>query len=117
MAFEEVCDICGVSSARVVTVVDDCNLDTGAIRMRLKGSAGGHNGLKSIIAYAGSDFARIRIGIGQPAAGQDRVEFVLGTFTQEENERIENALQKCSEGIELLCSKHVHAAMNMLNNT
>lgn len=71
----------------LLIVVDDVDLATGALRLRAKGSAGGHNGLKSIIAHLGTDeFARLRIGVGPRPGGHEMVDHVLGTFRPDEFE-------------------------------
>ena len=85
----------------VLVVVDDVDLATGVLRLRDKGSAGGHNGLKSIISTLGTgDFARLRIGVGPRPNGEDMVEYVLNTFRPEEWDSLEESLEKSSEVIE-----------------
>ena len=72
-------------TSRLIVVSDDISLDVGQLRMRKKGSAGGHNGLKNIISHLGSEeFMRIRIGVGDKPAGSDLVDYVLGSFSKEE---------------------------------
>jgi peptidyl-tRNA hydrolase, PTH1 family len=80
--------------SELLVVVDDVDLEIGKLRIRLKGSAGGHNGLKSIISSLGSDeFARLRIGVGPRPAGSDMVDYVLGSFRPEEWESFSKSLE------------------------
>ncbi len=79
--------------SELLVVVDDVDLDLGKIRFREKGSAGGHNGMKSIIEALGTqEFARLRIGVGPRPGGRDMVEYVLGSFRPEEREPLEKSL-------------------------
>lgn len=88
-------------NSEILVVVDDIDLDTGQIRLRSQGSAGGHNGLKSIIQHLGTDeFARIRIGIGPKPNSDDTVDHVLGTFTNEECAIIHTSLGKAAQIVE-----------------
>ena len=76
-------------------IYDDLDLPTGKIRLRTKGSAGGHNGIKSLIQHLGTpEFDRVRIGIGRPAGGMKVVDYVLGAFTKEEAPHINDAVSK-----------------------
>lgn len=100
----------------IIVIVDDLDLPLGRIRLRAKGSAGGHNGLKSIIEALGSDqFPRLRVGIGRPPVGVDPAEFVLTRFTPEELRQIERALEWAAEAIEIAVAEGVHVAMNRFN--
>ena len=87
--------------AELLIVVDDVDLDLGSVRLRQKGSAGGHKGLKSIIQHLGTEeFARLRIGIGPRPSGSDMIEFVLGTFREEERTVLYTALEKSASIVE-----------------
>lgn len=87
--------------AELLVVVDDVDLITGSLRLREKGSAGGHNGLKSIIKHLGSsEFPRLRIGVGPRPGGEEIVEYVLGTFRPEEFEPLEKSLNNASGIVE-----------------
>ncbi len=84
----------------VLIVCDDVAVDFGQLRLRVKGSHGGHNGLRSIIEHLGSgDFSRLRLGVGKPSAKEDMVNFVLGEFNKTQkaqlNDFIEEATQCC----------------------
>ncbi|MBQ2279016.1 MAG: aminoacyl-tRNA hydrolase, partial [Clostridia bacterium] len=78
-------------------IYDDISLDVGRMRIRAKGSAGGHNGLKSIISHLGTDvFARIKMGVGGKPEGWDLADHVLGRFSDEENKVMRDMLEKAS---------------------
>lgn len=82
-------DFYKVPPARLVVVVDEIYLDLGAIRVRSKGGAAGHNGLKSLIAHCGEDFVRVRIGVGPCPAHMDKADFVLGRFNRSDAKDLE----------------------------
>ncbi len=98
----------------VIVIYDDISLDPGMIRIRRKGSAGGHNGIKSIISHLGGDtFPRIRVGIGgERHPGMDLADYVLGHFTGEEKELLEESLEKVSKAVELIMRDQMDEAMN-----
>jgi PTH1 family peptidyl-tRNA hydrolase len=105
----------GLKPEDVLVVVDEMDLPTGRIRVRKGGSAGGHNGLKSLIQDLGTDaFPRIRIGVGRPIDGE-AIDHVLGKFDRDEIGPIREALQKAVEAIECAVSDGVEAAMNRYN--
>ncbi|MDQ0220898.1 aminoacyl-tRNA hydrolase [Peribacillus cavernae] len=82
----------------VVILYDDLDLPVGKIRLRQKGSAGGHNGIKSTIAHLGSqEFNRIRIGIGRPVGRMSVTDYVLGRFSKEEWGEMGNVIEKCTK--------------------
>jgi PTH1 family peptidyl-tRNA hydrolase len=100
----------------VIVVYDDLDLPTGAIRLRPKGSAGGHNGMKSLIHHLGTDhFKRIRIGIDRPQNGIKVTDYVLGRFTEEEMTKIETAIQKSADACEKWLSTPFIQVMNEFN--
>jgi PTH1 family peptidyl-tRNA hydrolase len=99
----------------VVVIYDDADLPLGKIRVRARGSAGGHGGLKSIIASLGSsEFPRVRIGIGRSAGG-DLVEHVLRSFRPDEREAIRHAIERAADAVECILTDGVEAAMNRFN--
>jgi len=99
----------------LLVVTDDMDLPPGRIRIRPKGSAGGHKGLADIIGRLGSDqFARLRIGIGKPTDG-DAVEFVLSRFLPEEVPAIERAIERAADAVECWITEGLDAAMNRYN--
>jgi peptidyl-tRNA hydrolase, PTH1 family len=99
----------------LVVIYDDADLPVGKIRVRARGSAGGHGGLKSIIGTIGSsEFPRVRIGIGRAGKG-DLVDHVLGGFTPTERDTIEHAFQRAADAVEHLLTHGIEAAMNQFN--
>ncbi len=106
----------GVAVADVVAVVDDVELPVGRLRIRRGGSAGGHNGLKSLIEHLGTDeFPRVRVGVGPVPAGQDRVEFVLGRFPPAERAVMEQAVARAAEAVTVAVQEGWERAMNQFN--
>lgn len=99
---------------RVIVLVDDISLSPGVIRIRRRGSAGGHNGLKSIIAHLSSEeFPRIKIGVGQkPSPEYDLVSWVLGVFPQEDAAKISSRHSDIYEGVAEIISGNIDGAMN-----
>ena len=101
---------------QLIVVYDDISLAVGALRIRKKGSAGGHNGIKNIIAQTGTDiFKRIKIGVGEKPKGYDLADYVLGHFTQAENKEMDAACDHAVEAISLLVQEEVDVAMNRFN--
>ena len=101
---------------RIIVVSDDVSLPLGKLRVRAKGSAGGHNGLKSIIAHLGTDaFPRIKIGVGAPPPDYDMVDWVLGKFTGPDAETMENAAQRAWEAVKCCVTEGTDKAMNRYN--
>ncbi|MCM1136689.1 MAG: aminoacyl-tRNA hydrolase [Clostridium sp.] len=104
------------TASELIVVSDDINLPAGQIRIRKKGSAGGHNGLKNIIAQLGSeDFQRIRIGVGGKPENYDLIDYVLGHFSKEEKEVMKEAVAKAVEALELMVAGDTDKAMNEFN--
>lgn len=101
----------------VLVVSDEVSLPVGSIRIRLKGSAGGHNGLKNIIAHLGTDaFPRIRLGVGSaPHPGYDMADWVLGTFRNEDAETIHSAAQTAAKACVCFIEKGPDKAMTQYN--
>lgn len=100
----------------LLVVADDISLDVGQIRIRKKGSAGGHNGLKSIIAHLGcEEFVRVRMGVGDKPAGYDLADYVLGRFQKEEEALLSESGKKAVLAIETILTAGVDRAMNLYN--
>ena len=89
-----------VSPRNLIVAVDEIYLDLGAVRIRTKGSAGGHNGLRDLIQHCGEEFTRIRIGVGPYPPEQDRADFVLRKYGREEAEALETVLSSAKGMIE-----------------
>lgn len=101
----------------LIVIYDDISLDPGQIRVRKKGSAGGHNGIKNIIACLGTDkFKRIRVGIGAKPDRWDLADYVLAPFTPENREKIEGAIKDAADALELILSGDMDEAMNRYNH-
>ena len=100
----------------LVVIYDDMDLPLGRIRVRPRGSDGGHNGIKSIITTLGTqDFPRIRVGIGNPPADVDEVSYVLGSFSSEEKPEVEKAVETVAEVVECLLREDIEIVMNKFN--
>lgn len=103
-------------ATQLIVIYDDIALPTGKLRIRAKGSAGGHNGMKNIISHLGSqDFPRIRVGVGEKPKDWDLADYVLGRFPREEEPQIREALQKVCDVCEVMMNEGVEAAMNRFN--
>lgn len=100
----------------LIVIADDISLDVGQLRIRKKGSAGGHNGLKNIIAHLGHDqFKRIKMGVGEKPKGYDLADYVLGHFTKEERATMDKASKEAANAIEVMIVEGSDAAMNQFN--
>ncbi|WP_453992539.1 aminoacyl-tRNA hydrolase [Bacillus nitroreducens] len=100
----------------ILVIYDELDLPVGKIRLREKGSAGGHNGMKSIINHLGTqEFKRIRIGINRPTNGMKITDYVLGRFQAEESEDIKNAIRNSSEAAQAWLSTPFLQVMNEFN--
>lgn len=100
----------------LIVVHDDMDIPAGTIRIRKKGSAGGHNGIKSILAHVGDEhFARVRIGIGRPLPGWTVVNHVLAPFTDEDAPKIQEAIKYLLPAVECIVTDDVDMAMNKYN--
>lgn len=107
-----------INPSNIIIINDDISLETGRIRVRPRGSAGGHNGLKSIIYMLESDeFPRVKMGVGAPKnENYDLADFVLGHFTKEEILIMEKAIIKASDAAEEIIRAGVSSAMNKYNS-
>lgn len=100
----------------LIIIYDDINLAPGKLRIRAKGSAGGHNGIKNIIAHIGSQsFYRIRIGVGEKPEGWDLADYVLSRFNKEDEPVIREALQDTVEACKVIMLEDIRTAMNKFN--
>ncbi len=112
----ELADYYKLTNEDVIVICDDINLDVGQLRVRRKGSAGGHNGIKNIIAQLGTEeFIRIRVGVGAKPEKWDLADYVLGRFPKEEEPVIREALEKVSRACECIITDGIDAAMNLYN--
>lgn len=105
-----------LSPKEIIVIYDDISLPIGQLRIRGKGSAGGHNGIKSIIQCLGSeDFLRIKVGVGSKPEKWDLADFVLSRFSDEENKIIRDALGEAADACECIISQGIQSAMNKYN--
>ena len=101
---------------RLLVVYDETALPPGRLRLRPRGSAAGHNGVKSIIEALGNqDFARLRIGVGRPTAGDDMIGWVLGEMPQDDQNLVDGAIARAADSIPYLLHEGVDATMNKIN--
>ena len=100
----------------VLVIYDDISLDVGQLRIRKKGSAGGHNGMKDIIAKTGTDqFSRVKVGVGGKPEGWDLADHVLSRFSSGERELVDEAVRHAVEAIVLMVQDQTDEAMNLYN--
>lgn len=100
----------------IIVIYDDISLDVGHLRIRTKGSAGGHNGIKNIIAHLGTqEFPRIKIGVGGKPPRMDLADYVLSRFLAEERKIMETAFRDAAEAAGVLIAEGPDAAMNRFN--
>lgn len=100
----------------LIVVYDDVDLPPGQIRIRKQGSAGGHNGMKSVIGGLNTEeFIRVRMGVGEKPKMYDLADYVLGHFTKEEREVVDQAIIRATEAIRVIITEGVDKAMNLYN--
>ena len=100
----------------IIIAYDDIDLEVGQIRVRRKGSAGGHNGIKNIIAHLGTnEFPRVKVGVGAKPQGGDLVRHVLGRFSKEDEKKMDEALDEAVKAVVTIVTQDVDAAMNQYN--
>lgn len=102
--------------SELIVISDDVSLEPGQIRIRKKGSAGGHNGLKNIILHLGHDeFQRVKMGVGEKPEGYDLADYVLGHFPKEEREIMDESIMRAADAVEVMITQGADAAMNLYN--
>lgn len=100
----------------LLVIYDDISLEPGKLRIRKKGSAGGHNGIKNIILHLGTQvFPRIKVGVGQKPEGYDLADYVLGHFSGEEEEKMQKAYDRAAEAVVSVLTEGTEKAMNEFN--
>lgn len=116
---ESLASICGyykVDLENLIVMYDDIDLDVGKLRIRKKGSAGSHNGMRSIVKCLGStEFPRIRIGVSKPPQGKDLADFVLSRFSKEDRVYVEESLDRAVLTVEEIITTDMDMAMNKYN--
>lgn len=110
-------DFYKIPPERILVVSDDTALPAGRLRIRKGGSAGGHNGLKSIIQHLGTDqFPRLRVGVGEkPHPDYDMADWVLGRFTGEDRARMDQAVERAADAIECILKEGLDRGMSRFN--
>ena len=111
-----VIDFYKIPAENVIVVYDDISLDVGKLRIRKKGSAGGHNGIKSIIAHLGTEsFPRLKFGVGDKPKGMDLADYVLGNFSAQDEAILADSIKKACDAVECMVTEDCDAAMNKYN--
>ncbi|NEO32719.1 MAG: aminoacyl-tRNA hydrolase [Symploca sp. SIO3C6] len=106
-----------LAAQSVLVIYDDMDLPIGRLRLRLSGSAGGHNGMKSTIAHLGTqNFPRLRLGIGKSGGGKENVSHVLGKFSPQETKLMSEVVQLTIEAVEVALKQGVEKAMSLYNS-
>jgi PTH1 family peptidyl-tRNA hydrolase len=104
-----------IEPADLLIVVDEVQLPLGKLRARARGSAGGHNGLKSLIAHMGDEFARLRIGVGRGDQRRDLADHVLARFEADEAAEVERMTTRAADASEMFITSGIEAVMNAYN--
>lgn len=117
-AIRECANFYKIKPENIIVIYDDISLDVGKLRIRRKGTDGGHNGIKSIIYHLNSDqFPRIKVGCGKkPHPDYDLADWVLSEFKKDEQKALEPALENACKAIELLLDNQIDKAMNLYNS-
>jgi PTH1 family peptidyl-tRNA hydrolase len=104
-----------IEIADLIVVVDEVHLPLGKLRARQRGSAGGHNGLKSIIAHLGDEFARLRVGVGRGGDQRNLADHVLSRFEKDEAAEVERMTARAADAAEMFITSGIGAVMNAFN--
>lgn len=102
--------------SELIVIYDDISLEPGKLRIRKKGSAGGHNGIKNIIAQLGTqNFYRVKVGVGEKPKGWDLADYVLGHYSKEESALMKEAFEKATDAVATILTSDIDTAMNKYN--
>ena len=113
---KEFVDFYKIENENILVIYDDMDIEPGKVKIRKKGSAGGHNGMKSIIQMIGTEeFPRIRIGIGRPEHKGDDINYVIGTISDEDKSTLEEATEKAKDIVIEILKNGIDQAMNKFN--
>lgn len=105
-----------IPPSNVLIIYDDMDIDVGKIKIRKKGNAGSHNGMKSIVENLGTtEFPRIRIGIGKPMQNEDKIKYVIGKLSNKTKEELKEGTTKATEAVDQILKNGIDAAMNKFN--
>lgn len=117
IAVKEISQFYKLPAEKIIVIVDDIDIDFASVRIKAKGSAGSHNGLKSIIYHLQEDkFPRVKIGIGKKLEQQDLADFVLSKFTKQEMPEVEISVLNSVEAVETIIKNDINKAMNEYNS-
>lgn len=109
-------DFYKIGPENIIIIYDDISLDVGQLRIRKKGSAGGHNGIKNIIAHLGTqEFPRIKVGVGAKPPKMDLADYVLSRFSREDRAVMEDAFKDAAEAVQVMIAQGADSAMNRFN--
>lgn len=109
-------DFYKLTPEQVIIIYDDISLEPGQLRIRSKGSAGGHNGIKSIIACLGTqEFPRIKVGVGDKPKNMDLADYVLSRFSKGEQELMDSAFSEAADAVVMMLAEGIGPAMNHFN--
>ena len=113
---KEFADFYKIQKEKILVIYDDMDIEPGKIKIRKKGSSGGHNGMKSIIQMLGTEeFSRIRIGIGRPKHNGDEINYVIGSIPEDKIHVLEEGVEKAKEAVIEILKNGIDSAMNKLN--
>ena len=113
---KKIVDFYKIEKEKILVIYDDMDIEPGKIKIRKKGSAGGHNGMKSIIQMIGTEeFTRIRVGIGRPVQKGDEINYVIGAISEEDMLKLEEGTEKAQNAIVEILKNGVDSAMNKYN--
>ena len=113
---KEIADFYKIPKEEILIIYDDMDIEPGKIKIRKKGSSGGHNGIKSIIQKIGTEeFPRIRIGIGRPKHSGDEINYVIGAIPEEENDKLNEGIEKAKKAVIEILKNGIDSAMNKFN--
>jgi PTH1 family peptidyl-tRNA hydrolase len=104
-----------IDAADLLVVVDEVQLPLGKLRARALGSAGGHNGLKSVIAHVGNEFPRLRLGVGRGDGRRDLADHVLSRFEPAEKDQVERMIERSADAAEVFITGGIAVVMNQFN--
>ena len=113
-SIKEVVDFYKIENEKIIVIYDDMDINLGVIKIRKKGNAGSHNGMKSVIHYLGTEFPRIRIGIGKPEDG-DFIRYVIGPIPEDEKEMLDKSTTTAKDAVIEIIKSGIDDAMNKFN--
>ena len=113
-SLKEIVDFYKIENNNIIVIYDDMDIDLGIIKIRKKGNPGSHNGMKSVVKYLGTEFPRIRVGIGKPD-DDDFIKYVIGPIPEEEKEILDKSTSLAKDAAIAIIKQGVDNAMNKFN--